>query len=318
MRKPSQMEAFDALYAIAAGGDREAALFGSSIELARPAFERMLVGDGYPDVYLEFPLLGNPCFDLLSVYGSIEPGVRFAAGAGFGRQDLFDWFAGACAADGVSCGLELDISAGETERAGVYLQQRMHTELVKPFLASIGEAARVQSYLDVLARMPRGWQPAYVGLFPGRHGTPLRIGGYLALPDQRRCATDSGHTAASALGIGDFYLSPYRLSAPYRMRSNASSASFATRRVKREDVSFSEGLPVTRLERTLVDLVLDDEDPSLVIDAHEDARSRGIDESRLEMLVRNECGRSKSRVAMRLFFGEASDVNLNLNLPRFR
>lgn len=120
--------------------------------------------------------------------------------------------------------------------------------------------------------------------------------------------TASGHTAASVLGIGDFYLSPYRLASPYRMRSNALSATFAMRRVEREDVSFSEGLPVTRPERTLVDLVLDDEDPSLVIDALEDARSKGIDELRLEMLVRSECGCSKARVAMRLLFGEASNA----------
>ena len=84
----------------------------------------------------------------------------------------------------------------------------------------------------------------------------------------------SGRTAATVLGIGDFYLSPYRLTAPYRMRSNASSATFVTRRVERKDVSFSEGLPVTMPERTLVDLILDDEDPSLVNDALIDARER--------------------------------------------
>lgn len=117
-----------------------------------------------------------------------------------------------------------------------------------------------------------------------------------------------GHTAASVLRLGDFYASPYRLATPRRMRSNASSATFATRRVAREDVFFSEGLPVTRPERTLVDLVLDDEDPSLVAGALVDARSKGVDESRLETLVRSECGRQKAGVAMRLFFGEAGDA----------
>ena len=114
----------------------------------------------------------------------------------------------------------------------------------------------------------------------------------------------SGHTAASMLGIGDFYLSPYRLTAPYRMRSNASSATFVTRRVERKDVSFSEGLPVTMPERTLVDLVLDDEDPSLVNDALIDAREKGVDEARLEELVRSECKRTKVGIAMSLLFGK--------------
>ena len=194
MRKPTQMQAFDALYTIAAGDGRGEALFGDSIGLVRPAYERTLIGEGYPAAYLEFPLLGRPCFDLLSVHSSVEPGVRFAPGHGYGRQDMFDWFAGVHDPDGdVSCGLELDTSAGETERAGVYLQQRRRTELVEPFLASIGEFERTQSYLDVLASMPEGWPPAYVGLFPGRPGTPLRIGGYMAKPDQRRCASDPAH-----------------------------------------------------------------------------------------------------------------------------
>ena len=116
----------------------------------------------------------------------------------------------------------------------------------------------------------------------------------------------SGHTAASILGIGDFYLSPYRLVAPRRMRSNALSATFATRRVEREDVSFSEGLPVTGPERTLVDLVLDDEDPSLVADALEGAREGGLDVTRLEGLVGSEFGRKKVGVATRLLRGEGA------------
>ena len=116
----------------------------------------------------------------------------------------------------------------------------------------------------------------------------------------------AGHTAASILGIGDFYLSPYRLVAPRRMRSNALSATFATRRVEQEDVSFFEGVPVTRVERTLVDLVLDDEDPSLVADALEGAREGGLDVTRLEGLVGSEFGRKKVGVATRLLLGEGA------------
>ena len=203
MRKPSQMQAFDALYHIAAGGGREEALFGDSFELARPAYERTLIGSGYPNAYLEFPLLGNPGFDLLSVHRFVEPGARFSPGAGYGRQDLFDWFSGLQVAGGkVSCGLELDLASGETERAGVYLQQRGHTELVEPFLASMGEAERARSYLEALGRMPKGWPPAYVGLFPGRTGTPLRIGGYMSKPDLRRCADDPAHLAKRFQRIG--------------------------------------------------------------------------------------------------------------------
>ena len=95
----------------------------------------------------------------------------------------------------MSCGIELDTASGETERAGVYLQQRTRHELVAPFLESVDESARTKSYLDALARMPEGWPPAYVGLFPGRPGTPLRIGGYLGRDELCHCAEDPAHLA---------------------------------------------------------------------------------------------------------------------------
>ena len=194
MRKPNQMEAFDALYIIAAGDGRVEALFGDSFELARPVYERTLIGAGYPTAYLEFPLAGEPCFDLLSVHEHVEPNSRFAPGAGFGCQAMYDWFSGVCEPGGsVSCGIELDTSAGETERAGVYLQQRERHDLVAPFLASVGEEGRAQAYLDTLERMPQGWPPAYVGLFPGRAGTPMRIGGYLDASELARCANYPDH-----------------------------------------------------------------------------------------------------------------------------
>ena len=145
MRRPTQMQAFDALYVLAAGDGRGEALFGNCFSPARLAYERSLIGNGYPSAYFEFPLLGEPCFDILSVHGWVEPGAQFAPGAGFGRQPMFDWFEGVCERGCyVSCGLEMDVSDGETERAGVYLQQRKRTELVGPFLASVGVTSQTR------------------------------------------------------------------------------------------------------------------------------------------------------------------------------
>lgn len=148
--KPSRMTAFDALYAIAAGDGRGEALFGDGFGIARDVYERTLIGNGYPTAYIEFPLLGSPGFDLLTVHSAVRPGSRFAPGAGFGYQATIDWFSGICDKGvNASCGIELDTSVGETERAGVYLQYRKHTDLIAPFLASIGEEARAESYLAV-------------------------------------------------------------------------------------------------------------------------------------------------------------------------
>ncbi|WP_216402889.1 type IV toxin-antitoxin system AbiEi family antitoxin domain-containing protein [Arcanobacterium phocae] len=83
--------------------------------------------------------------------------------------------------------------------------------------------------------------------------------------------TAGGATAASLLEIGDFHLSPYRVYAPRRINSRNPSASFARRIIQREDVTFLHGLLVTRPERTVSDLVVDDEDFSLVADVLRDA-----------------------------------------------
>ena len=201
--KPSQMTVFDALYSMVAGDGRGEALLGNSFDIARDAYERTLIGDAYPAAYLEFPLLGPPGFDLLTVHSTMRPGSRFAPGAGFGYQAMFDWFSDVCETGvNVSCGIELDTSVGETERAGVYLQYRKHPDLIAPFLDSIGEEARTESFLTVANRMPEGWPPAYVGLFPGRAGTPLRIGGYLGQTVQKACVEDPAFLAAQFDRIG--------------------------------------------------------------------------------------------------------------------
>ena len=205
MRKPTQIEAFSALYSIAAADGRGEALFGDSFDQALEFYQRTLIGNGYPTVHLEFPLLGEPCLDLLSVHGKVPPGAKFAAGAGYGCQAMFDWFAEVGAgvhAYNASVGLELDLSAGQTQTVGVYLQPRRHTQLVAPFLESVGEVARAQSYLDTLERMPEGWPPSYVGLFPGREGTPMRIGGYMGDAEHARCAEDSAYLGNRFRQIG--------------------------------------------------------------------------------------------------------------------
>ena len=177
MKQPTQTQAFDLLYSLAAQDGREEKLFGSSIETAQPAFEKMRIGNGYPTVYLEFPLLGRPCFDMLAVYGTenVGPDDRFAPGAGFGYGDMFRWFSSLPEKSGCSCGIELDTGSGETERAGAYLQYRSSLEYAEPFLDSVGESARAHGFRDAVHRLPDGWPAAYVGLFPGREGSSISL-----------------------------------------------------------------------------------------------------------------------------------------------
>lgn len=96
-----------------------------------------------------------------------------------------------------------------------------------------------------------------------------------------------GSTASALLEIGDLHVSPYRLYAPRRVNTRNTAVHFTKRVVPRSDVMFVHGLPVTRPERTVFDLVVDDEDLSLVADVLRDAweADRGFDFERLRELL---------------------------------
>lgn len=107
-----------------------------------------------------------------------------------------------------------------------------------------------------------------------------------------------GSTASALLEIGDLHLSPYRLYAPRRVNTRNQSASFAKRTVARDEVTFGSGLPVTRPERTVFDLVVDDdEDPSLMADVLGDAsrKYRDFDYSKLQRLLGGRYGKERGR-----------------------
>ena len=107
-----------------------------------------------------------------------------------------------------------------------------------------------------------------------------------------------GATAARLLGIGDFHLSPYRIYAPRRINSRIGAARFGIRDVDKSSIAWISGLPVTRAERTLADLCLDCEDPSLIEGAFRDAAAQGIiDSAKLGHLL-DKLGENKRRAAL--------------------
>ena len=68
MNREQQQLIFELLAAQAAADGRGDMLLGDGMRLARPVFSRAVSGDVFPRVYLEFPLLGTPSFDLLVGY----------------------------------------------------------------------------------------------------------------------------------------------------------------------------------------------------------------------------------------------------------
>lgn len=88
-------------------------------------------------------------------------------------------------------------------------------------------------------------------------------------------------------GIGNFYPAPYRVIVPGRRQSTKGTIAYSWRALDPRDVQVVDGLPVTTCERTVVDLLSDEGDVSLVADALGDAlRSHyDIDNARLAELL---------------------------------
>ena len=111
-----------------------------------------------------------------------------------------------------------------------------------------------------------------------------------------------GHSAAFIHNIGDFFLEPYRLYTRQRFNSRTSAAEYSMRAISEEDVVWRHGLPITRVERTLVDLVKDHEDPSLCEDAFFDAYNRyaftgEFNLARMDTLLETESARVRHTMA---------------------
>lgn len=196
MRIPTHADAFEVLCLQAADQGRGSLLFGESLTRARKLARPFMVGEGFPSVYLEFPLVGDPFLDVTVLYDKLEPKTRVASIAAAGSEAMLDWYAEVGDKFGdVCCGFELDTKQPELPCAAVHFQPREHLELVRPFCEALGEQRRAELYLGTAARMPEDWRLSFFGFFRGRSGSPLRVCGYLDRKEAMRCARDSAHIA---------------------------------------------------------------------------------------------------------------------------
>ena len=203
MKVPSHSDSFQVLLLQLADDGRREALLGDAVDRAGTACAPFIVGDIFPDVYLEFPLIGEPFLDVTLLYDGITPGTRVESEAAAGTGAILDWFASVRAEHrDVSFGFELDTSKPELPQAAVHFQPRTHIELVNPFCVLVGEPERARLYLDLAARMPEGWPLSFFGMFRGRPDAPLRVCGYLSDGEKRACINDPSHLAAIFDAVG--------------------------------------------------------------------------------------------------------------------
>ncbi len=203
MKAPSYADSFEVLVLQAADEGRGPVLFGDSLARARRELRPFMVGEKFPNVYLEFPLIGNPFLDVTVLYSDLKIGTRVESAAAEGAEPMLDWFASICSDyPQTCCGFEIDVKDASLPRAAVHFQPRNQTHLVIPFCKAIGEEQAASLYLSQNERMPEGWDLSFFGMFRGRPGSPLRVCGYLAEDEKQACARDTKRLAAAFDTIG--------------------------------------------------------------------------------------------------------------------
>ena len=204
MKFPSHTQAFEALLFKAADAGRDAALFGGAAHRARDAALPFLIGERLPEIYLEFPLAGEPFLDVTLLYGELEDDARIDSALAGGCEDVLSFYARERAKDAsIDFGFEIDCAGPTPSAAGIHFQPRGRTDLVAPFCEAAGSPEKAALYLAQNERMPQGWKLSYFGMFRGRDDSPLRACGYLGGKELRACAQDPDRLAR-ALGQAGF------------------------------------------------------------------------------------------------------------------
>lgn len=194
---------FQVLLLQLASDGRDKLLLGESLEAAKEKCPPFLIGNEFPSVYLEVPLLGDPFLDVTVLYSNIDKGTYVEAPEAASTQNLFDWFASIHQDyDNVSFGFELDTSNPNFSQAGVHFQPRTQNDLVPDFCRNVGEPERAQLYLNQQKRMPEGWDLSFFGMFKGRPNSPLRVCGYLGAQEIKACTEDRAHLIEVFKAVG--------------------------------------------------------------------------------------------------------------------
>ena len=192
MAFPAHTQAFEVLLLQAMNDGRSTALFGGAADRVRDAVPPFLIGEKFPEIYLEFPLAGEPFLDVTLLYTDLEENACINSSLASGCEDILSFYARERAKDAsISFGFEIDCAGQAPSAAGIHFQPRRRTELVAPFCEVAGSPEKAALYLEQNERMPQGWPLSYFGMFRGRAGSPLRVCGYLEEGESRACAADS-------------------------------------------------------------------------------------------------------------------------------
>ena len=185
--------AFQILLMHAASDSRGELLYGDSMERVKKIVPDFLGNGPFPDVYLESPLSGDPYIDisLTAIFDDTSETNYISSPLAEGTDRMMEYLRTASAKYPViSGGFEIDTKSPSPGAAAVHFQPREHTFLTAGFCEAIGEPLYGQLYEEMVQRLNGCWKPSYFGLFRGRPGLPLRVGGYLGREEIRECIND--------------------------------------------------------------------------------------------------------------------------------
>lgn len=203
MMIPSNELACRTLFYQAASEGRAEALFGPAWEKTRDAVLPYTQGVVFPNLYLEFPLKGDPFLDVTALIHTVEPGGPVCPEGMAEMAPVYHWVSDLHAADRRICfGFELDAATAASGPAAVHFQHYEKLSLAREFCERMGDPDAGRLYLDLAKRMPEEWQPSFFGMFRGRPGSPLRVCGYLSRQETARCAENPARLEAVFRRIG--------------------------------------------------------------------------------------------------------------------
>ena len=140
MKVPTHAETLELLCLLAADEGRGPVLFGDGVGRVTAALRPFMVGKSFPNVYLEFPLAGDPFLDATVLYSEFDASDHIESPRAVGTEQLRDWFARASREHpGIAFGYTPDADESASTPAGVYFQPHEHSELVVPFCQAAGE-----------------------------------------------------------------------------------------------------------------------------------------------------------------------------------
>ena len=204
---------YDIIYALAAKGGREEALFGSCGPAAREAFARSLTGDAFPELWFEIPLAGKPWMDFhaLVSYEDVAGARAAFAGHGGAYAEALAWFAAQGPDKVRQLALSYDTHVGNIEAPAVQLLVDGPDPAVPlAFLAAASRPDLRDAYSGFTRAMPSEWYACYTGVFPGRDAADadpwLRVECIVGDECQQAYAEDAAalREHLASVGMGEF------------------------------------------------------------------------------------------------------------------